>query len=49
MTNKVRLIDQVLDQIKEDVGWGDMTSIEMLLTEVPEENLRSFLSEELEA
>jgi len=26
-----------------------MTSIEMLLTEVPEENLRSFLSEELEA
>jgi|TARA_B100001094_G_scaffold325174_1_gene379086 hypothetical protein len=49
MTNKVRLIDRVLDQIKEDVGWGDMTSIEMLLTEVPEENLRSFLSEELEA
>jgi len=49
MTNKVRLIDQVLDQIKEDVGWGDMTSVELLLTEVPEENLRSFLSEELEA
>ena len=49
MTNKVRLIDRVLDQIKEDVGWGDMTSIEMLLTEVQEENLRSFLSEELEA
>jgi hypothetical protein len=49
MTNKVRLIDQVLDQIKEDVSFGDMTSIEMLLTEVPEENLRSFLSEELEA
>ena len=47
--NKVRLIDQVLDQIKEDVSFGDMTSIEMLLTEVPEENLRSFLSEELEA
>jgi hypothetical protein len=46
--NKVRLIDQVLDQIKEDVSFGDMTSIEMLLTEVPEENLRSFLSEELE-
>jgi len=47
--NEVRLIDQVLDQIKEDVSFGDMTSIEMLLTEVPEENLRSFLSEELEA
>jgi hypothetical protein len=47
--SEVRLIDQVLDQIKEDVSFGDMTSIEMLLTEVPEENLRSFLSEELEA
>jgi len=49
MTNKVRLIDRVLDQIKEDVGWGDMTSVELLLTEVPEETLRSYLSEELEA
>ena len=44
MTNKVRLMDQVLDQIKEDVGWGDMTSVELLLTEVPEETLRSYLS-----
>ena len=40
-----RLMDQVLDQIKEDVGWGDMTSIEELLTQVPEETLRSYLSE----
>ena len=47
--SEVRLIDQVLDQIKEDVSFGDMTSIEMLLTEVPEETLRSYLSEELEA
>ena len=44
--SEVRLIDQVLDQIKEDVSFGDMTSIEMLLTEVPEETLRSYLSEE---
>ena len=40
------VIDQVLDQIKEDVGWGDMTSIEELLTQVPEKTLRSYLSEE---
>tara|TARA_A100000172_G_C3035472_1_gene108328 strand:- start:1210 stop:1359 length:150 start_codon:yes stop_codon:yes gene_type:complete len=37
-------MDQVLDQIKEDVKWGDMTSIRMLLTEVPEATLRSYLS-----
>ena len=43
-TQLPRLMDQVLDQIKEDVKWGDMTSIRMLLTEVPEATLRSYLS-----
>ena len=39
------MIDKVLEQIKKDVEAGDMTSIEELLNEVPEKNLRSFLSE----
>ena len=42
------VIDKVLEQIKKDVGMGDMTSIEELLTQVPEKTLRSYLSEENE-
>ena len=46
--NKMTVIDKVLEQIKKDVGMGDMTSIEELLTQVPEKTLRSYLSEENE-
>jgi len=42
----MELIDKVLEQIKKDVGMGDMTAIEELLGEVSEKNLLSFLSEE---
>ena len=42
----MELIDKVLEQIKKDVGMGDMTAIEELLSEVSEKNLLSFLSEE---
>ena len=42
----MELVDKVLEQIKKDVEAGDMTAIEELLGEVPEKNLRSFLSEE---
>jgi|13_taG_2_1085334.scaffolds.fasta_scaffold53747_3 hypothetical protein len=42
----IELIDKVLEQIKKDVEAGDITAIEVLLGEVSEKNLRSFLSEE---
>ena len=41
----MELIDKVLEQIKKDLGMGDMTAIEELLSEVSEKNLLSFLSE----
>ena len=40
------VIDKVLEQIKKDVGMGDMTAIEELLSEVSEKILQGFLSEE---
>ena len=43
----INSIDKVLEQIKKDVGMGDMTAIAELLSEVPEKTLRGFLSEEL--
>tara|TARA_R110000772_G_scaffold42074_2_gene98014 strand:+ start:335 stop:472 length:138 start_codon:yes stop_codon:yes gene_type:complete len=45
----MELIDKVLEQIKKDVEVGDMTAIEVLISKVPEKNLRSFLSEEEDA
>ena len=44
--NKMTVIDKVLEQIKKDVGMGDMTAIEELLSEVSEKILQGFLSEE---
>ena len=50
MTYKyTKLTDEVLEQIKKDVEAGDMTSIEVLINEVTENNLRSYLSEGLDA
>ena len=50
MTYKYRtLTDAVLEQIKKDVEAGDMTSIEVLINEVAENNLRSYLSEGIDA
>jgi len=40
------IIDQVIDQIKEDVGMGDMTAIEELLQNVPEKSMQSYLGED---
>ena len=42
----IKLIDKVLEQIKEDVIYGDVTAIEELLKQVPIEILKSYLPEE---
>ena len=42
----IKLIDKVLEQIKEDVINGDVTAIEELLKQVPIEILKSYLPEE---
>ena len=39
------LMDQVIMQIKLDCDMGDYTAIEELLQDVPEHNLRGFLSD----
>ena len=41
-----KLIDAVLEQIKEDVELGDVTAIEELLTFVDHKWLRGYLPEE---
>ena len=42
----IKLIDKVLEQIKEDVINGDVTAIEELLKNVPIEIIKSYLPEE---
>ena len=42
----IKLIDKVLEQIKEDVINGDVTAIEELLKQVPIDALQSYLPEE---
>ena len=42
----IKLIDKVLEQIKADVINGDVTAIEELLKQVPNEILKSYLPEE---
>ena len=42
----IKLIDKVLEQIKEDVVNGNVTAIEELLKNVPIEILKSYLPEE---
>ena len=39
------LIDQVIMQIKDDCDMGDYTAIEELIQDIPERNLRGFLSD----
>ena len=41
----MKLSDMVLEQIRKDLIAGDTSAIEVLLREVSEENLRSFISE----
>jgi len=41
-----KLIDRVIEVIKNDFNNGDVTSLEELLTFVPRENLIGYLSEE---
>jgi len=41
-------IDKVMEQIKKDVEAGDMTAIEELLRDVPDESLKYYLPEEEE-
>ena len=43
--SKEELIDAVIEQIQQDVKNQDFTAIEELLSHVPENNLKSFLSE----
>jgi C4-type Zn-finger protein len=40
------LIDRVIEEIKADIAYGDVSSIEGLLENVPEEVLIDFLPEE---
>jgi len=42
-----RLVDAVIERIKEDVASGDLTAIEELLRFCPNKNLKAFLPEEL--
>ena len=46
MDNNQRLIDAVLDQIKKDVGQGDVTAIEELISTLPHHRLVGYLPEE---
>jgi hypothetical protein len=39
------LIDAVIDQMLKDIQNGDFTAIQELLSAVPDNNLKSFLSE----
>jgi len=46
MDKHQELIDAVIEQIKTDVRFKDMTAIEKLLDELPVEKLIGFLPEE---
>ena len=39
------IIDEVIEQIKEDLQFGDLTAIEALLREIPVESLTAFFEE----
>ena len=41
-----RLIDTVIDQIKEDVAAGDFTAIDEMLKNIDQKDLRAYLPEE---
>jgi hypothetical protein len=45
--NRHEITEMVLEQIASDVGVGDFTAIEELLTFVPLENLKGYLPEEM--
>jgi hypothetical protein len=40
------LFDQVIDQLRSDIEWGNFEAIEELLKLVPRENLIAFLKED---
>jgi hypothetical protein len=42
---KEELVDQVIDQMLKDIQNGDFTAIQELLLAVPDDTLKSFLSE----
>ena len=42
------LFDGVIDQLRSDIAWEDLTAIEELLKFVPRANLIAYLSEENE-
>ena len=43
-----QLINKVIAQIEEDLGWGDRTAIFALLSFLPDSTLLGFLSEDEE-
>ena len=45
MSNKMAIIDCVIDQIKLDIVNGDITALEELLEYIPIENLQAYLPE----
>jgi len=48
MSNKMAIIDSVIDQIKLDIVNGDITALEELLEYIPIENLQAYLPEVIE-
>lgn len=46
MEEKQKLIDAVIERMKEDISFGDWTAIDELLSFCPKENLIQYLPEE---
>lgn len=44
----MNLIDAVVEQIRRDLDFGDLTALEEFLKDIPEEDLKSYLREEVE-
>ena len=44
----LELLKLVVEQIEKDASYGDYTAIEELLTDIPTEKLKGFLSEDEE-
>jgi hypothetical protein len=43
--DREKLITAVIEQMKNDIEWGDYTAIAELLNTVPDANLKGYLSE----
>ena len=41
----MNIIDKVIEQIRKDLEFGDLTALEELFKDIPEEDLKAYLSE----